>query len=60
MRAMRIERPGVLRPAQLPEPEPGPGQLLVKVHACGVCRTDLHLLDGELDFPNRRSCPATR
>jgi alcohol dehydrogenase, propanol-preferring len=52
MRAVRIERPGVLRPADLPEPEPGPGQVLVKVHACGVCRTDLHLLDGELDIPH--------
>jgi propanol-preferring alcohol dehydrogenase len=52
MRAMRIERPGVLRPAEPPEPEPGPGQVLVKVHACGVCRTDLHLLDGELDIPH--------
>jgi propanol-preferring alcohol dehydrogenase len=49
---MRIEQPGVLRPAQLPEPRPGPGQLLVRVHACGVCRTDLHLLDGEVDIPD--------
>jgi propanol-preferring alcohol dehydrogenase len=52
MRAMRIERPGVLRTAELPEPEPGPGQVLVQVHACGVCRTDLHLLDGEVDIPH--------
>ena len=48
---MRIERPGVLRAAELPEPRPGPNQLLVRVHTCGVCRTDLHLLDGELDIP---------
>jgi propanol-preferring alcohol dehydrogenase len=48
---MRIERPGVLRAMELPEPRPGPNQLLVRVHACGVCRTDLHLLDGELDIP---------
>jgi propanol-preferring alcohol dehydrogenase len=34
-----------------PEPRPGPNQLLVRVHACGVCRTDLHLLDGEVDIP---------
>ena len=40
-----------LRPAELPRPEPGPGQLLVHVHACGVCRTDLHVLDGELPEP---------
>jgi alcohol dehydrogenase, propanol-preferring len=52
VRAMQIEQPGVLRSAQLPEPRPGPGQLLVRVHACGVCRTDLHLLDGEVDIPN--------
>ena len=49
---MRIERPGVLRPAEVPRPEPGPGQVLVRVRACGVCRTDLHLLDGEVDIPH--------
>ena len=49
---MRIERPGVLRPAELPRPAPGPGQVLVRVRACGVCRTDLHLLDGEVDIPH--------
>ena len=32
-------------------PEPAPGQLLLRVHACGVCRTDLHLLDGEVEIP---------
>ena len=37
-----------LRAVELPVPEPGPGQLLLRVHACGVCRTDLHLLDGEV------------
>ena len=37
--------------AELPAPEPGPGQLLVRVHACGVCRTDLHIVDGELAHP---------
>ncbi len=47
---MQIERPGTLRGVELPEPNPGPGQLLVRVHACGVCRTDLHLLDGELEI----------
>lgn len=51
MRTIQIEGPGVLRAAELPEPEPGPGQLLVRVHACGVCRTDLHLLDGEVEIP---------
>jgi propanol-preferring alcohol dehydrogenase len=38
-----------LRLADLPMPEPGPGQVLLKVRACGVCRTDLHLLDGEVE-----------
>ncbi len=51
MRAIQIERPGVLRSVELPEPTPGPNQILVKVHACGVCRTDLHLLDGEVEIP---------
>jgi Zn-dependent alcohol dehydrogenase len=37
-----------LKPATLPDPEPGPGQLLMDVHACGVCRTDLHLRDAEI------------
>jgi propanol-preferring alcohol dehydrogenase len=36
---------------ELADPEPGPGQLLVRVHACGVCRTDLHIVDGELTEP---------
>jgi alcohol dehydrogenase, propanol-preferring len=40
-----------LRPAELPAPEPGPGQVLLEVAACAVCRTDLHILDGELDQP---------
>jgi len=36
-------------------PDPAPGQVLVKVSACGVCRTDLHLVDGELRRPDRLS-----
>jgi propanol-preferring alcohol dehydrogenase len=40
-----------LRPAELPEPEPAAGQVQIDVHACGVCRTDLHILDGELAEP---------
>ena len=40
-----------LRMAELPVPEPGPGELRVQVHACGVCRTDLHIADGELTEP---------
>ena len=49
MRAMRLHAPGrALSLDTVAVPEPGPGQLLVKVSACGVCRTDLHLADGEL------------
>jgi propanol-preferring alcohol dehydrogenase len=49
VRAVVLERPGrPLRAAELPEPEPGPGQVLLDVHACGVCRTDLHIRDGEV------------
>ncbi|MEA2216640.1 MAG: alcohol dehydrogenase, propanol-preferring [Solirubrobacteraceae bacterium] len=52
MRAMVLDGPGQpLRATELPVPEPGPGEVLLKVHACGVCRTDLHLLDGEVDVP---------
>jgi len=52
MKAMVLERPGEpLRLRELPDPVPGPGQILLDVHACGVCRTDLHILDGELDRP---------
>ena len=40
-----------LRLAELPDPEPAPGQVLISIHACGVCRTDLHIVDGELSEP---------
>jgi alcohol dehydrogenase, propanol-preferring len=50
MRGMLLDAPGTpLRAADVPPPEPGPGQVLLRVHACGVCRTDLHLRDGEVD-----------
>ena len=52
MKAMILEQPGVpLKLVQRPDPEPGPGQLQVTVSACGVCRTDLHVVDGELTEP---------
>jgi alcohol dehydrogenase, propanol-preferring len=52
MRAMVLDEPREpLRERELPEPEPGRGQLLVRVRACGVCRTDLHVVDGELPEP---------
>ncbi|MCM8750131.1 zinc-dependent alcohol dehydrogenase family protein [Thermomicrobiaceae bacterium CFH 74404] len=52
MRAMVLTEPG--RPLELrevPTPEPGPGQVQLRVRACGVCRTDLHVFDGELPEP---------
>ena len=52
MRAMVLSAQG--RPLELrdlPVPEPGPGQVRLRVRACGVCRTDLHVVDGELPHP---------
>ncbi|HEX6228731.1 MAG TPA: zinc-dependent alcohol dehydrogenase family protein [Solirubrobacterales bacterium] len=52
MRAMVLERQREpLRPAELPDPHPDAGQVLVSVAACGVCRTDLHIVDGDLKEP---------
>jgi propanol-preferring alcohol dehydrogenase len=52
MKAMVLERPGeALSLQDLPRPEPGTGELLLKVLSCGICRTDLHVLDGELTEP---------
>ena len=52
MKAMLLERAGApLVAAELPDPVPGAGQLLICVRACGVCRTDLHIADGELARP---------
>jgi propanol-preferring alcohol dehydrogenase len=52
VRAMVLDAPGrPLREADLPVPTPGAGQILVAVTACGVCRTDLHIVDGELAHP---------
>jgi propanol-preferring alcohol dehydrogenase len=49
---MVLEAPGrPLVERELPEPEAGPGQVLLRVRACGVCRTDLHVFDGELPDP---------
>jgi propanol-preferring alcohol dehydrogenase len=52
MRAMVLDAPGrPLREAELPPPAPAPGEVLLEVAACGVCRTDLHVVDGELSEP---------
>ena len=52
MRGMVLEAPGEpLQLRDLPVPSPGPDQVLLRVSACGVCRTDLHIVDGELNQP---------
>lgn len=52
MRAMVMHRAGApLELGELPQPRPGPAQVLVRVRACAVCRTDLHVLDGDLREP---------
>ena len=52
MRAMVLETPGEpLRAAEVPRPEVGPEEVVIRVHACAVCRTDLHVVDGELPDP---------
>ena len=58
MRAMVLEAPGtplVLR--ERPAPTPAANEVLVRVEACGVCRTDLHVVDGDLPFPGRDVIP---
>lgn len=49
MRAMALFEPGTsLKAVEVPRPKPGAGELLIRVRACGVCRTDLHVVDGDL------------
>ena len=62
MRAWWVEEPGPiaggpLRLGEVEDPEPGPGQVRVRVSACGVCRTDLHLAEGDLQPHRRRTTP---
>ena len=58
MKAMVLHKPGTpLVWTDLPDRQPGPGQIRVKVLACGVCRTDLHVLDGELPDPKSPIIP---
>src|SRR5207302_1529629 len=62
MRAMVLQQPGdvrdhPLRPTVLPSPEPGPDEVRVQVRVCGVCRTDLHIVEGELPPAKRPVVP---
>jgi len=50
LRAMQLDAPGGrFALVELPRPKPGPGEILVRVSACGVCRTDLHVVDGDIN-----------
>lgn len=51
MRAMVLEGPGRLVPRRVPVPVPGPGEVRIRIAACAVCRTDLHLFEGDLPDP---------
>jgi len=56
--AMCFDNPGLpLQPLERPVPEPGESQLLIRVRACGVCRTDLHVVDGDLPNPKAGVVP---
>ncbi len=58
MKAMLLDAPGMpLRLVDVPRPEPAAGQVRIKVAACGVCRTDLHVADGDLKHPKRPIIP---
>jgi propanol-preferring alcohol dehydrogenase len=62
VRALRLHAPAAvatrpLVPEETPDPAPGPGQVLVKVSACGICRTDLHVVEGELPVRKTRVIP---
>lgn len=58
MRAMVFDDVGEpLREAEIPKPTPEPDELLIEVRACGICRTDLHIVDGDLDDPKQPVVP---
>ncbi len=57
MRAMVFDGNALLRDMQVPDPVPAAGELLIDIHACGVCRTDLHLIDHELPHPKQPVIP---
>ena len=54
MKAVLLDGAGApLRLAEIPLPEPGQGEVRISVSTCGLCRTDLHIVDGELDQPKK-------
>ncbi|MDQ7006488.1 MAG: zinc-dependent alcohol dehydrogenase family protein [Acidobacteriota bacterium] len=58
MKAMVLEQPGLpLALREVDDPHPGPGQVLLRVRACAVCRTDLHIVDGDLEAPSGPRIP---
>lgn len=58
MKAMVLERAGeALKPLTKADPAPGPGEILLKVSVCGVCRTDLHIVDGDLPLSHSPTIP---
>ena len=58
MRAMVLFEPGsLLKETRLPDPQPAPGDVLIRVEACAVCRPDLHVVDGELPNPKTPLIP---
>lgn len=58
MRAVRFQAVGTpLTCSTVPDPKPGEREVLIRVHACGVCRTDLHIVDGDLPSPRRPVIP---
>jgi propanol-preferring alcohol dehydrogenase len=62
MKAMQLPEPAAIDQSPLvytevDTPEPGPGQIRLKIHTCGVCHTDLHIAEGDLDLPRRPTIP---
>jgi len=62
MKAMQLNQPahvdtGPLVATECDTPQPGPGQVRLKIHACGVCHTDLHIVEGDLALPRLPTIP---
>jgi len=62
MKAMQLDQPGPveshpLKLVDIETPEPGPNDLLVHVKTCGVCHTDLHIVEGDLELPHLPTVP---